>query len=102
MQPEALLFHSSNQSLNHPVLLRGMGSDELLFQTILVHRPSVVSGGKHQAVVTSRALPSVPYRLMRASSRAASAALALPLGLNRHPNASRVWQSMTMVRAHQR
>src|SRR5690554_6557405 len=38
MKPETLLFHSSDQSLNHPVLLRGVGTDELLFQTVLVHR----------------------------------------------------------------
>lgn len=54
MKPETLLFHSSDQSLNHPVLLRGVGTDELLFQTVLVHRPSVMPRGKYQAVVTTQ------------------------------------------------
>src|SRR5690606_41935243 len=53
MKPEPLLFHSSDQSLNHPVLLRGGGTDELLCQTVLVHRPSVMPRGKYQAVVTT-------------------------------------------------
>jgi len=54
MKPETVLFHRSDQSLNHPVLLRGVGTDELLFQTVLVHRPSVTPGGKYQAVVTTQ------------------------------------------------
>src|SRR5690606_16630888 len=54
VKPETLLFHSSDQSLNHPVLLRGVGTDELLFQTVLVHRPSVMPRGKYQAVVTTQ------------------------------------------------
>src|SRR5690606_41871428 len=54
VKPETLLFHSSDQSLNHPVLLRGVGTDELLFQTVWVHRPSVMPRGKYQAVVTTQ------------------------------------------------
>lgn len=33
---EALLFNRSNQTFNHAVLLRGMGSNELLFQIVSV------------------------------------------------------------------
>src|SRR5690606_38914444 len=53
MKPETLLFHSSDQSLNHPVLLRGVGTDELLFQTVLVRRPSVMPRSRYQFVVTT-------------------------------------------------
>src|SRR5690554_3361604 len=62
MKPETLLFHSPNQSLDHAILLRGMGSYELLFQTVLVHRPSVVPGGEHQAVIATQGnrIPSSP------------------------------------------
>src|SRR5690554_1340181 len=54
VKPEALLFYRPNQTLDHTVLLRGMGSDELLFQTILVHRAGVVPGCKHQAIVATQ------------------------------------------------
>src|SRR5690606_15727807 len=54
MTPDTLLFHSSDQSLNHPVLLRGVGTDGLLLQTVLVHRPSVMPRGKYQTVVTTQ------------------------------------------------
>src|SRR5690606_2181212 len=54
VNPETLLSQSPDQSLTHPVLLRGVGPDELLFQTVLVHRPSVMPRGKYQAVVTTQ------------------------------------------------
>jgi len=53
-------------------------------------------------VKSSRARPRVPYRLIRASSRAASASLAFPVGLSRQPSSSHVQQSMTNVSEHQR
>src|SRR5690625_3201756 len=54
MKPEALLFYRSDQPLNHSVLLWGMGLDELLLQTVLVHRPSIVPRGKHQPVIATQ------------------------------------------------
>ena len=43
----------------------------------------------------SRGAVRLPERYMRASSNAASAAFASPLGLSDQPKSSRVWQSMT-------
>ena len=54
VKPEALLFNRSDQPLDHTILLWRMGSDELLFQAVLVHRPGVMSGGKDQPVITTQ------------------------------------------------
>lgn len=47
----ALLFQSSNQSLNQTVLLRRVRGDEFLPQAVAAHQRGIAATGEHQAIV---------------------------------------------------
>ena len=49
-----LLFQGSDYTLDHPVLLRTVGRDELLFQAVASDQGSEASAGEDQAIVGSQ------------------------------------------------
>ena len=51
MTVDALLFQRPNDPLDHPVLLRAVGRDELLLQSIAPDQAGVVATCKNQTVV---------------------------------------------------
>ena len=51
MEPQALLLHRPDQPFHHAVLLWRMWTDELLLESVAVHRARVASTGEHQAIV---------------------------------------------------
>jgi hypothetical protein len=54
MTMRALLLQCSDQPLHHPVLLRGMRSDELLPQAVATNQGGVAARGEDQAVVRAK------------------------------------------------
>jgi hypothetical protein len=51
---DALLFERPDQSFHHPILLRGVGCDELLLETIAPNKPRVVAAREDEPVVRSQ------------------------------------------------
>ena len=49
-----LLFQGSDHALDHPVLLRAVGRDELLLQAVAPHQGRKTSAGEDQPVVRSQ------------------------------------------------
>lgn len=47
----ALLFQCPDHAFDHPVLLRAVRGDELLFQAVAAHQPCVVAIGEYQTAV---------------------------------------------------
>ena len=54
MPVNALLFECPDDSLDHSVLLRAMGRDELLFKAIASDEPRVIPARKNQAIVGAK------------------------------------------------
>lgn len=51
---DALFLECADESLDHSVLLRAMRCDELLFESITAHQPSVRAASEDQAVVRAQ------------------------------------------------
>ena len=72
MKPETLLFDSPDQPFNHVVLLRSVGLDKLLLETVVIDRPGVMSGSEHQTIThppnVKPALPSPRHPLLPSRS----------------------------------
>ena len=91
-----LLFQGSDYTLDHPILLRAVGRDALLLQTVASDQGCEASAGKDQAILSERSkkgcrtLTRVPDLAIKACSRAASAVLALPERDRCQPENSRV------------
>ncbi len=50
----ALLFYRTDQSFDHPVLLRAMRGNELLLQPVALHRCGVAARGEDQAIIRAK------------------------------------------------